>query len=106
MATFVSFRLLDGSSARQEVGVPLDAIRTRHSEAVASRLAQLAAQEATNTAARAYLADTDWYAIRAGEGGPPIPPDIAAARAAARERVVDVDWTIDLAAIAAEQEGA
>lgn len=35
--------------------------------------------------ARAYLAATDWMVIRAAEGGPAVPPDIARARQAARQ---------------------
>jgi hypothetical protein len=32
-----------------------------------------ATQEKTNQTARAYLAQTDWYAIRAAEGGTAMP---------------------------------
>lgn len=35
--------------------------------------------------ARAYLADTDWYITRMTETGKPIPPEVLAQRAAARE---------------------
>lgn len=42
------------------------------------------ARAPTIAAARAYLAETDWYVTRAAETGTPIPDDIAAARAEAR----------------------
>ena len=34
-----------------------------------------------------YLAETDWYVVRFAETGEPIPEDILAARAAAREKI-------------------
>lgn len=34
-----------------------------------------------------YLAETDWYVVRFAETGKPIPEDILAARAAAREKI-------------------
>ena len=40
--------------------------------------------------ARAYLAATDWYAIRLAETGQPVPADVAAKRAAARETLSGV----------------
>lgn len=48
-------------------------------------------QEQTNETARAYLAQTDWYAIRAAEGGTAIPSDVATKRAAERAKIVDFD---------------
>ena len=50
-----------------------------------------ATQEQTNQAARAYLAETDWYAIRAAEGGTAMPSDVATKRAAERAKIVDFD---------------
>lgn len=44
----------------------------------------------TNAEAAAYLASTDWYAARAFECGKPMPPDIADARQAARDRIVKI----------------
>ena len=34
-----------------------------------------------------FLANTDWYVVRLAETGTPIPEDILAARAAAREKI-------------------
>jgi hypothetical protein len=45
------------------------------------------AQQQTNATARAYLASTDWYAIRLAETGVEIPEEILEARAAARASV-------------------
>ena len=50
-----------------------------------------ATQEQTNQTARAYLAETDWYAIRAAEGGTAMPSDVATKRAAERAKIVDFD---------------
>lgn len=46
-------------------------------------------QAKINAEARAYLASTDWYVIRQQETGQPVPSDVQALRAAARERVVE-----------------
>lgn len=49
-----------------------------------------AAQQAkSNAEARAYLTSTDWYVIRFQETGVAIPVDIAAARQAARDSIVE-----------------
>jgi hypothetical protein len=45
-------------------------------------------QAITNAEARAYLSDTDWYVARFAETGVAIPPDVMAARQAARESIV------------------
>jgi hypothetical protein len=37
-----------------------------------------------------YLTSTDWYAVRFAETGKPIPPDIAQARQAARDRISEL----------------
>lgn len=42
----------------------------------------------SNTAAKAYLASTDWYVVRFAETGVEIPADISASRQAAREAIV------------------
>lgn len=46
-------------------------------------------QENINAEARAYLANTDWYVTRMHETGQPVPDDIATARQAARNRVIE-----------------
>lgn len=55
----------------------------RTAEQIAAENAERAA-EAERAAARAYLAETDWYAVRLAETGKPVPPAIGEARAAAR----------------------
>ena len=45
-------------------------------------------QERINQEARAYLAETDWYVIRAQETGVEVPADILQKRQEARDRVV------------------
>lgn len=44
-------------------------------------------QKALNEESLAYLASTDWYVIRSLDGIP-VPPEITAARQAARDRIV------------------
>jgi hypothetical protein len=44
-------------------------------------------QAQINAEARAYLASTDWYYIRFGETGVPVPQEILDARAAARASI-------------------
>lgn len=46
-------------------------------------------QVVINMKARAYLTSTDWYVTRWLEKGIPIPQEIAEAREAARQRIVD-----------------
>ena len=46
-------------------------------------------QAQINAEARAYLASTDWYAIRLQETGEAVPDEVIAERAAARVRVVE-----------------
>lgn len=53
-----------------------------------ARQAEEAQRAADNTEARAYLASTDWYVIRLQETGQPVPEDVLASRAAAREKVI------------------
>jgi hypothetical protein len=50
-----------------------------------SQLQSAEQKEADREAARRYLAETDWYVTRSIETGKPMPPDIAAARDAARQ---------------------
>lgn len=47
-------------------------------------------QAADNAAARAYLAETDWYVVRHSETGKAIPEEILTARSAARAKVAAV----------------
>ena len=47
-------------------------------------------QAVVNATALAYLAATDWMAIRFSETGTPIPPDVLEARRAARDKVVQI----------------
>ena len=46
-------------------------------------------QKLINETAKAYLASTDWYSIRAAEGGTAMPSDIKTKRAEERAKVVD-----------------
>jgi hypothetical protein len=41
-----------------------------------------------NSEAREYLASTDWYTLRAFDSGVPVPEDVKALRAEAREKVL------------------
>jgi hypothetical protein len=50
---------------------------------------KFADQKVINETARAYLASTDWYAVRAAEGGTAMPSDVKTKRAAERAKVVD-----------------
>lgn len=47
-------------------------------------LAAAQAQRRAQAEARRYLAETDWYVIRAADTGRPIPETVRAGRAAAR----------------------
>ena len=48
-----------------------------------------ASQKKINEEARAYLASTDWMAVREAEGGTAMPSDVKTKRAAERAKVVD-----------------
>ena len=48
-----------------------------------------ASQKIINEEARAYLASTDWMAVREAEGGTAMPSDVKTKRAAERAKVVD-----------------
>ena len=54
-----------------------------------ARAAALAARarDAERAQARQYLADTDWYVIRAADTGQPVPEDVRTRRAEARDRL-------------------
>ena len=45
-------------------------------------------QKLINETAKAYLASTDWYSIRAAEGGTAMPADVKTKRAEERAKVV------------------
>jgi len=45
-------------------------------------------QKAINETAQAYLTSTDWYSIRAAEGGTAMPADVKTKRAEERAKVV------------------
>lgn len=46
-------------------------------------------QAADNEAARAYLAETDWYVSRKAETGKAIPEDVLARRAESRAAIIE-----------------
>lgn len=64
----------------------IDFSNVKTAEIKAAEAAQ-AEQEAVNTAARAYLASTDWYLVRELETGVPTPQEIKDARQQARLEV-------------------
>jgi hypothetical protein len=45
-------------------------------------------QKAINATAQAYLTSTDWYSIRAAEGGTAMPADVKTKRAGERAKIV------------------
>ena len=47
-----------------------------------------ASQKTINETAQAYLTSTDWYSIRAAEGGTAMPSDVKTKRAEERAKVV------------------
>ena len=49
--------------------------------------AEQAEIDRVNAEARKYLADTDWYLVRALEAGEPVPAEVLEQRAAARAKV-------------------
>ena len=52
-------------------------------------VAEPTAQGVTNAESMAYLASTDWYAIRSAETGVAVPDEITTARAAARAAIIE-----------------
>ena len=50
-----------------------------------------ASQDIINTAAKEYLASTDWYHQRAADGGKAMPDDIKAKRVSERAKIVSYD---------------
>ena len=48
-------------------------------------------QAKINQAAKTYLAETDWYVIRATEGGTAVPSDITTKRAQERAKVIEFE---------------
>jgi hypothetical protein len=55
-----------------------------------AKAAQDAENEAKRTAAKVYLAETDWFVARFAETGKAIPEDILAKRADARKAINEV----------------
>ena len=79
----------DDEQVDQGYGVDMAAMTDAEVDAhlnPAKTLEQL--QEQINTEAREYLAETDWYVIRAQETGVEVPADILEARQAARDSIV------------------
>ncbi|MEQ4616715.1 MAG: hypothetical protein ABN482_01565 [Corticimicrobacter sp.] len=68
--------------------IDLSGLRTTEQKAAESAHAE---QQRINAEARAYLSSTDWYVTRRRETGQDVPPDIAAKRQAARDRVIDIN---------------
>ena len=48
-------------------------------------------QAKINQTAKIYLAQTDWYVIRAAEGGTAVPSDIATKRAQERAKIIEFE---------------
>ena len=48
-------------------------------------------QKAINATAQAYLTETDWYVVRAAEGGTAVPSDVTTKRAAERAKIVSYE---------------
>lgn len=64
----------------------IDFSKLKTAEQKAAEAAQ-AELDRVNAEARKYLADTDWYLVRALETGKPVPADVVAQRDAARAKV-------------------
>ena len=71
------------------MGAKPDAVTWAKVKADMDKQDAFASQKVINETARAYLASTDWYAIRAAEGGTAMPSDVKTKRAAERAKVVD-----------------
>ena len=71
------------------MGAKPDAVTWAKVKADMDKQDKFAEQKVINETARAYLASTDWYAIREAEGGTAMPSDVKTKRAAERAKVVD-----------------
>ena len=71
------------------MGAKPDAVTWEKVKADMDKQDAFASQKVINETARAYLASTDWYAIREAEGGTAMPSDVKPKRAAERAKVVD-----------------
>ena len=71
------------------MGAKPDAVTWTKVKADMDKQDAFASQKVINETARAYLASTDWYAVREAEGGPAMPSDVKTKRAAERAKVVD-----------------
>lgn len=73
---------------REQFGAP-DLVQITPEEAKELISEHPKTQDEINAEARAYLAATDWYAIRAQETGEPMPYEIYEKRVAARVSVIE-----------------
>ena len=71
------------------MGAKPDAVTWTKVKADMDKQDAFASQKVINETARAYLASTDWYAIREAEGGTAMPSDVKTKSAAERAKVVD-----------------
>ena len=71
------------------MGAKPDAVTWTKVKADMDKQDAFASQKKINEEARAYLASTDWMAVRASEGGTAMPADVKTKRAAERAKVVD-----------------
>jgi len=71
------------------MGAKPDAVTWTKVKADMDKQDAFASQKKINEEARAYLASTDWMAVRAAEGGTAMPADVKTKRAAERAKVVD-----------------
>ena len=71
------------------MGAKPDAVTWTKVKADMDKQDAFASQKIINQTAKDYLASTDWYSIRAAEGGTAMPADIKTKRAEERAKVVD-----------------
>ena len=71
------------------MGAKPDAVTWTKVKADMDKQDAFASQKVINETARAYLASTDWFAIREAEGGTAMTSDVKTKRAAERAKVVD-----------------
>ena len=71
------------------MGTKPDAVTWAKVKADMDKQDAFASQKVINETARAYLASTDWYAVREAEGGTAMPSDVKTKRVAERAKVVD-----------------
>ena len=71
------------------MGAKPDAVTWTKVKADMDKQDSFADQKVINETARAYLASTDWMAVREAEGGKAMPSDVKTKRAEERAKVVD-----------------